>query len=159
MFKKFKSHIQDNAGDSNVSKMVIVATSFVVGAILLIMVSSAFQGPIHTWFSNVTEDWFKESTGSFGVLDNTPWGKLGLKLGTYEIAGDGYYMRIIVTESGVKSETNIFSTADSVQASWAELESIGGIPDGIRVLPNGNIESDITIDGVVAGTFEMQYIG
>lgn len=52
------SHIKDNKGDANVSKMVIIAIVFVVGAILLVMFTSAFRGPIGHWFETVVLDWF-----------------------------------------------------------------------------------------------------
>ena len=73
MFKTLRAHLADNRGDENISKMIWVAIVFVVGAILLIMVSSAFQGPIKTWYETVIKDWFKQSTGAYGsAADNRP---------------------------------------------------------------------------------------
>jgi ABC-type lipoprotein release transport system permease subunit len=73
MFKTLRAHLADNRGDENISKMIWVAIVFVVGAILLIMVSSAFQGPIKEWYENVINDWFKQSTGAYGsAADNRP---------------------------------------------------------------------------------------
>ncbi len=73
MFKTLRAHLADNRGDENISKMIWVAIVFVVGAILLIMVSSAFQGPIKTWYENVINDWFKGTTGAYGTAaDSRP---------------------------------------------------------------------------------------
>ncbi len=65
MFKTLRAHLADNRGDENISKMIWVAIVFVVGAILLVMVTSAFQGPIKTWYDNVINDWFKSDTGAY----------------------------------------------------------------------------------------------
>ena len=44
MFKTLRAHLADNRGDENISKMIWVAIVFVVGAILLIILTSAFEG-------------------------------------------------------------------------------------------------------------------
>ena len=39
---------------------------FVVGAILLVLVTSAFQNPIKTWFETTVKAWFnKDTTGKY----------------------------------------------------------------------------------------------
>lgn len=60
-----KQHLRDNKGDANVSKMTLIAVVFVVGAILLVLTTSAFRNPINRWFSTVTKDWFADSNGMF----------------------------------------------------------------------------------------------
>ena len=65
MFKTLRAHLDDNRGDENISKMIWVAIAFVVGAILLIMVTSAFQGPIHNWYQNTINSWFDDANGAY----------------------------------------------------------------------------------------------
>ena len=65
MFKTIQAHLADNRGDENISKMIWVAIVFVVGAILLIMVTSAFRGPIKRWYEKVVTDWF-DTAGNNG---------------------------------------------------------------------------------------------
>lgn len=65
MLKYLKQHLRDNKGDANVSKMTLIAIVFVVGAILLIMMTSAFRGPIKDWWQSRAADWFKSENGAF----------------------------------------------------------------------------------------------
>ena len=65
MLKYIRKHLQSNRGDANVSKMTIIAIVFVVGAILLIMTTSAFRNPINRWFGKVTAGWFADENGEF----------------------------------------------------------------------------------------------
>ena len=78
-----KNHIRNNKGDSNVSKMTIIAIVFVVGAILLVLTTSAFRGPIHNWFSKVTTGWFADENGMFEA-DNAFFGCERNENGTYK---------------------------------------------------------------------------
>lgn len=71
MFKTLRAHLADNRGDENISKMIWVAIAFVVGAILLIMVTSAFQGPIHDWYENTIKSWFTDENGAYINAANT----------------------------------------------------------------------------------------
>ena len=61
-------HLKDNKGDANVSKMTLIAIVFVVGAILLILITSAFRNPINRWFETVTKDWFADKNGEFKLM-------------------------------------------------------------------------------------------
>lgn len=71
MFKTIRAHLADNRGDENISKMIWVAIVFVVGAIMLLMVTNAFKGPIKNWFDSVIDSWFNSETGDMpGVNDN-----------------------------------------------------------------------------------------
>lgn len=53
MLKTMKALVRDNSGDENITKMFWVAIVFIVGAILLVMVSTAFNGPIHDWYQKI----------------------------------------------------------------------------------------------------------
>ena len=70
MFKTLRAHLADNRGDENISKMIWVAIAFVVGAILLVMVTSAFQGPIHDWYTGVIKSWFDPSAENGAYIDS-----------------------------------------------------------------------------------------
>lgn len=65
MLKSLKQQLRDNKGDANVSKMTLIAIVFVVGAILLVMMTSAFRGPIKDWWQSRAADWFKAENGAF----------------------------------------------------------------------------------------------
>ena len=58
-----KSHLADNTGDENVTKMIWVVIVFVVGAILLALITGAFKGQITNWYNNVINSWFNEANG------------------------------------------------------------------------------------------------
>lgn len=73
MFSKIKAHLRSNSGDTNISKMIMVAIVFVVGAILLVLLTSAFQGPIKGWYDHVIDEWFNHENGQFSyVVDGNP---------------------------------------------------------------------------------------
>ena len=63
--QKLIKHMRNNRGDANVSKMTLIALVFVVGAICLILVTSAFRSPINNWFRQVTAGWFADNNGKF----------------------------------------------------------------------------------------------
>ena len=65
-----KKHLQSNKGDANVSKMTLIAVVFVVGAILLVLTTSAFRNPINRWFAKVSNDWFASENGEFNLMDS-----------------------------------------------------------------------------------------
>ena len=62
-----RTHLADNRGDENVSKMIWIAIAFIVGAILLAIVTAAFNGQIKTWFNGLINSWF-----GTGALSSTP---------------------------------------------------------------------------------------
>lgn len=73
MFNQIKEHLSSNSGDTNISKMIMVAIVFVVGAILLVLLTSAFQGPIKGWYDHVVDEWFNHKNGQFSyVVDGNP---------------------------------------------------------------------------------------
>lgn len=73
MFNEIKAHLRSNSGDTNISKMIMVAIVFVVGAILLVLLTSAFQGPIKGWYDHVIDEWFNHENGQFSyVVDGNP---------------------------------------------------------------------------------------
>lgn len=69
MMQFLRKHFKSNSGDSNVSKMTWVALVFVVGAILLVLITSAFRNPINRWFDKVQASWFNHENGEFGLLN------------------------------------------------------------------------------------------
>ena len=77
MLQAIKSHLQSNSGDTNVSKMIMVAIVFVVGAILLVMVTSATRGPIQHWYETVVVDWFDQSGKNGGYSYDNGWAIVG----------------------------------------------------------------------------------
>jgi hypothetical protein len=74
MFKTLRAHLSDNRGDENISKMIWVAIVFVVGAILLLLITAAFDGPIKDWFKGIIDGWFNTNNGDYVPADgNTSW--------------------------------------------------------------------------------------
>ncbi|MBQ2183951.1 MAG: hypothetical protein II399_04880 [Lachnospiraceae bacterium] len=71
MFKTLRAHLADNRGDENISKMIWVAIVFVVGAILLVMVTGAFKGPIKNWYVKTIKEWFNNDTGAINNQNST----------------------------------------------------------------------------------------
>ena len=65
MFKTIRTHLKDNSGDANVSKMIWVAVTFVVGAILLVLITGAFKGPVKNWYEDTNEGWFDDANGAY----------------------------------------------------------------------------------------------
>ena len=66
MLKDLRKLLADNSGDENISKMIWVCIVFTVGAILLLMVTSAFEIEIKTWYKAVIKSWFNEGDGMNG---------------------------------------------------------------------------------------------
>jgi hypothetical protein len=83
-------HLKNNDGDANVSKALHIAIVFVVGAILLIMMTSSFQGPIHGWLSGTVADWFHFGPPQTGWVHNGTI--LPLYPDEYNSWGYDYYM-------------------------------------------------------------------
>ena len=69
MLKKIRAHLCNHRGDANVSKVTIIAIVFVVGAILLILTTSAFRSPINRWFTSVSTQWFSNENGEYALND------------------------------------------------------------------------------------------
>lgn len=94
-----KQHVRDNKGDANVSKMTMIAIVFVVGAILLVLTTSAFRNPINRWFEKVTTGWFASENGMYEA-DNPFLGYERNANGTYKgvvyraYLSDGTYYQI-----------------------------------------------------------------
>lgn len=65
IIKNLKQHLLDNRGDENTSKMIWVAIVFVVGAILLLLITTAFKEPIQNWYENTIAEWFAEKNGQY----------------------------------------------------------------------------------------------
>ena len=65
MLMRIKNHFKNHSGDANVSRMTLIAIVFVVGAILLVLTTSAFRNPINRWFETVTKDWFADDNGMY----------------------------------------------------------------------------------------------
>ncbi len=62
-----KNILNDNRGDENVTKLIWVCIVFVVGAILLAIVYTAFNTVIRNWYNNTMNSWFKDSNGRFNT--------------------------------------------------------------------------------------------
>ena len=98
MFRKIVNHFKNNKGDANVSKATMIAIVFVVGAILLVLTTSAFRNPVNRWFDKVNNDWFSYDNGKFGMNTKSTLDLLGVKSGTkyagYNDDGDYYELYI-----------------------------------------------------------------
>lgn len=66
-----KNHITDNRGDENVAKMIWIAVAFIIGAIILALLTWAFKTPITNWFKSVINSWF--NTESSSPLKDATW--------------------------------------------------------------------------------------
>lgn len=59
-FIELKSHLADNTGDENVSKLIWIVIVFVVGALMLTLLSDAFKtnGAIKDYLDKSFAKWF-----------------------------------------------------------------------------------------------------
>jgi hypothetical protein len=62
-----KAHLSNNAGDENVSKMIWIVIVFVVGAILLTLITTAFSGKISDWYRGLINSWFNTTNGAYSA--------------------------------------------------------------------------------------------
>lgn len=60
-FAKIKTHLVDNTGDENVSKLIWIVIAFVVGGILFGIMQSAFGNQIKTWLETSLNSYFPSS--------------------------------------------------------------------------------------------------
>jgi hypothetical protein len=65
MINLIRQHLTDNRGDENTSKMIWVAIVFVVGAILLLLITTAFKEPIKNWYDDTIAEWFDDKNGQY----------------------------------------------------------------------------------------------
>ena len=65
MINRIKRHLKDNSGDENTSKMTWVAIVFVIGAILLLLTTTAFKEPIQNWYETTVIEWFNGENGQY----------------------------------------------------------------------------------------------
>ncbi len=69
---KIYAHLCDNRGDENITKMIWIAISFVVGAILLALIVGAFKGPVSSWYEGVIKSWFNsDESGLNGAYQSS----------------------------------------------------------------------------------------
>ena len=57
-------HLKDNSGDENITKMIWISVAFIVGAIILAILTNAFRGPIANWFNAKVNEWFNNDNGT-----------------------------------------------------------------------------------------------
>ena len=141
MLEKLKAHLRNNAGDANVSKMTWVAIVFVIGAILLVLVTSAFRNPINRWFDKVSNDWFASENGMYEA-DNPLVGYQRNEHGIYEDLEYRYYY-----ENGYYDVLNLDGIQNGLSLN-VFTEPYG--PDGNRYsMPEswGDCVCEISADG------------
>ena len=68
MKEMLRNHLRDNSGDENITKLIWISIAFIVGAILLALLTQAFKGPITRWFQSKISQWFNENNG---LIDGT----------------------------------------------------------------------------------------
>lgn len=127
--KRFLSHIRNNRGDTNVSRMTMIAVVFVVGAILLVLTTSAFRNPINRWFGKVTNDWFSHDNGMFTQSTLSKLENLGVKKGTVYAGYDehGGYLEIHITEDKITYYMTIEGETGSFELSLQNTQVNGNI--------------------------------
>ncbi len=114
MFTDLRRHLRDNKGDANVSKTTMIAIVFVVGAILLVMTTSAFRNPINRWFSTVTKDWFADSNGMYEA--------------------DNKYLFAPRRENGTIEGATYIVYLEDDKSRWMKLPIVDNLVDGQNAL-------------------------
>ena len=124
MMQFLRKHFKSNSGDSNVSKMTWVALVFVVGAILLVLITSAFRNPINRWFDKVQASWFNHENGEFGLLNQQYMYDMN-ENGTYKNVRYihynekyNYYMVLTEVDTYENGSTTKRYTYDCYTADW-----------------------------------------
>lgn len=108
--QELKRHLSDNHGEENTSKMAWVAIVFVVGAILLLLTTTAFKQPIQDWYNNVIAEWFHDENGQYSYDKWAQFEKYsnglykGLEYVCYE--SDGGYVVVHADMESMKNEAN-----------------------------------------------------
>lgn len=69
MKEMIRAHLCDNSGDENITKLIWISIAFIVGAILLALLTQAFKGPIKNWFVNKVNEWFNANNGVINGTD------------------------------------------------------------------------------------------
>lgn len=70
-FADIKAHLADNTGDENITKMVWIVIVFIVGGIMIGLVTTVFNGTVSTWFNNLFADWFDATNTPFDATPGT----------------------------------------------------------------------------------------
>jgi hypothetical protein len=69
IFSRMRNHLLDNRGDESTARLTWIAIVFVVAAIILIIMTSSFEGPVLQYTENVNNDWFNANTGDYQYQD------------------------------------------------------------------------------------------
>lgn len=65
IIQRIKQHLQENDGMVATPNMILIAIVFVTGSVVLVMTTSAFNGPINEWYTDTVEEWFTEENGQY----------------------------------------------------------------------------------------------
>lgn len=149
MLTRIKNHFKNHSGDANVSRMTLIAIVFVVGAILLVLTTSAFRSPINHWFETVTKDWFANENGMFEA-DNQ-WlfaerNENGTYKGAVYIANDAPI--VIDCPEDVRNGTDNGPYGVSVYTNFNDVACIGWMNPDFNVVISDDGRT-ITIDDEV----------
>lgn len=154
MLKTMKNHMSSHRGDANVSKMTLVAIVFVVGAILLVLTTSAFRGPINRWFDKVQASWFADENGMFEA-DNAFLGVERNANGTYKdveyvyYRPDGSYSVLVGAERATNGSFGFNTFAHVSYDANGRVQYMEGMPGGTCA---------ISQDGTSITIFGMEYV-
>lgn len=107
--------MHDNSGDANISKMTLIAIVFVVGAILLLLITSAFNGPITTWFNEVITSWFDSANGDYVLQD---------PLLFYEKNANGTYQGLRYIRQNADGTYEVLQATESMENGKIESYSV-----------------------------------
>ena len=136
MLKYIRKHLQSNRGDAHVSKMTMIAIVFVVGAILLVMTTSAFRSPVNNWFQKVTAGWFADSNGMYEADSAFPG---------YQRAENGTYQGLVYVYTQDNGHRIVLKAPADLQNGYtARFEYDIYAPDG-RHLGNTGHSGNIVI--------------
>lgn len=107
IFPHLRNHLRDNRGDESTARLTWIAIVFVVAAIILIIMTSSFEGPILQYTENVNNDWFNANTGDFQYKDpNSGYNKPAASPDFGQIGGGGSGAVTPVTPPGGGSGGN-----------------------------------------------------
>ena len=90
IFSRMRNHLRDNRGDESTARLTWVAIVFVVAAIILIIMTSSFEGPILQYTENINNEWFNANTGDYQYQDpNSGYNKPAASPDFSQVGGGG----------------------------------------------------------------------
>lgn len=129
-------HLRDNTGDENLSKMISIAIVFVVGALVVGMMTWGMSGPVHNWSSHVVGGWYSDGSNEQDQFSQLERNANGTYKGVYYVAewqGKIYIAR----QDSVANATASSNVKHDIYDTNGNYLGTGNIQNGLNISPDG----------------------